>query len=101
MTYSIAIAFSAFGVVLGLWALSRNGICHETSFSSIMTTTRNKYLDEMTLGYSLGSAPTPQAVKELELRFGGMRDGGPEDKMRAAFGSEGDTAPLRKGQVIY
>jgi hypothetical protein len=101
MKYSIAIAFSAFGVVLGLWALLVNGISHETSFSSIMTTTRNKYLDEMTLAYSLGSAPTPDALKKLKMRFGELRDGGTEDKSRAAFGLEGETVPLRKGQMIY
>jgi hypothetical protein len=101
MTYGIAIAFSAFGVLLGLRALWLNGICHETSFSSIMTTTRNRYLDEMTLGYSLGSAPTPWQVQRLALRFGGVKDGGSEDRTRAAFGLEGDTVPLRKGQMIY
>lgn len=101
MTYGIAIAFSALGVLLGLRALWLNGICHETSFSSIMSTTRNKYLDELILGYSLGSAPTPRALKDVKLRFGELRDGGIDDKTRAAFGLEGDTVPLRKRQMIY
>jgi hypothetical protein len=66
-----------------------------------MTTTRNKYLDEITLGYSLGSAPTPDAVKKLKLRFGELQDGGIEERTRAAFGLDGETVPLRKGQLIY
>ncbi|XP_014560764.1 hypothetical protein COCVIDRAFT_23142 [Bipolaris victoriae FI3] len=101
MTYAIAIACSAFGVLLGLRALWLNGICHETSFSSIMSTTRNKYLDDLTLGYSLGSAPTPHAVKKIELRFGELLDVGSREKSRAAFGLETDVVSLRKGRVIY
>lgn len=66
-----------------------------------MTTTHNKCLDEKTLEYSLGSANTPDALKKMELRFGGLRDGGSEDKLPAAFWLEGETVPLRKGQVIY
>ncbi|KAF2831478.1 hypothetical protein CC86DRAFT_452521 [Ophiobolus disseminans] len=100
MTYSIAIAFSAFGVLLGLRAVWLNGICHETSFSSIMSTTRNQVLDDLTLGYSLGSAPTPHAVTTIKLRFGVLRDG-EQERSRAAFGLEEETVPLRKGQVVY
>lgn len=101
MTHAIAIACSAFGVLLGLRALWLNGICHETSFSSIMSTTRNKYLDDLTLGYSLGSAPTPNAVKKIELRFGELLDVGSREKSRAAFGLETDVVSLRKGRVIH
>ena len=101
LTYGIAIAFSAFGVLLGLRALWLNGICHDTSFSSIMSTTRNRYLDEVTLGYSLGSVPTPHSVKKVELRFGELRNCGPEDKVRAAFGLEEDVMSLEKNQTVY
>jgi hypothetical protein len=82
-----------------------NGICHDTSFSSIMSTTRNKFLDELTLGYSLGAAPTPRAVSKVRLRFGELKDSeilaGVEERPRAAFGVEGDTLLLKKGQLIY
>ncbi|EMD96538.1 hypothetical protein COCC4DRAFT_150320 [Bipolaris maydis ATCC 48331] len=98
MTYAIAIACSAFGVLLGSRALWLNGTSHETSFSSIMSTTRNQYLDKLTLGYSLGAAPTPRAVRKIELRFGELR-GGVEARARsrAAFGLDADVVELRKG----
>ncbi|KAH7076758.1 hypothetical protein BKA63DRAFT_565135 [Paraphoma chrysanthemicola] len=103
MTYGIAILFSAFGVALGLRAVWLNGTCHDTSFSSIMCTTRNHYLDDITLGYSLGAAPTPHAVSKVKLRFGELRDVAGDDggKSRAAFGLDEDIVPLRKGQVVY
>jgi hypothetical protein len=101
LTYGIAIAFSTMAVLFGLRAIWLNGICHETSFSSIMSTTRNKYLDALTLGYSLGSAPTPNTVSQVRLRFGELRNGGPEDRSRAAFGLEEEIVLLRKGQEIY
>ena len=100
MTYGVAIAFSALGVLLGLRALFLNGICHDTSFSSVMSTTRNRYLDELTIGYSLGSASTPHGLSKVRLRFGELRDD-EQGEARAAFGLERDTIPLKKGQAIY
>ncbi|KAJ8108152.1 hypothetical protein OPT61_g8373 [Boeremia exigua] len=101
MTYSIAIGFAALGVLLGLQALWRNGVCHETSFSSIMSTTRNEYLDRLTLGYSLGSAPTPRAINMVKLRFGELRDSRGYTPTRAAFGREEEIAPLEARKNIF
>lgn len=101
MTYAIAIAFSAFGVSIGLRALWLNGTCYDTRFSSIMSTTRNRYLDEVILRDSLGSSPTPHTLMKAKLRFGELRDGGPEQMARATFGLQGDVVSLKKGHVSY
>jgi hypothetical protein len=78
-----------------------NGICHDTSFSSIVSTTRSSFLDELTLGNSLGVTPTPSAISDVKLRFGELRDGGDGARSRAGFGLDESTMPLKKGQVIY
>lgn len=104
MTYSIAVAFSLFGVMLGLRAVWLNGVCHDTSFSSIMSTTRNHCLDELSLGHSLGSTPIPSTTKNVKLRFGELKQAQVSVKgqlvTRAAFGGESEIATLKKGQVI-
>jgi hypothetical protein len=78
-----------------------NGICHDTSFSSIMSTTRSSFLDELTLGNSLGVTPTPSAISDVKLRFGGLRGDDDGMRSRAGFGLEEFTIPLKKGQVVY
>jgi hypothetical protein len=45
LSYGIAIALSFVAVLLGLYALWLNGVSHDNSFSSIMASTRNIYLD--------------------------------------------------------
>ena len=57
LAYGIAIASSFFAVVLGLYALWRNGVSHDNSFSAIMAVTQNDFLNELTLGHSLGATP--------------------------------------------
>ncbi|OAL53864.1 hypothetical protein IQ07DRAFT_667990 [Pyrenochaeta sp. DS3sAY3a] len=101
LAYGIAIAFSFAGVALGLRALWLNGVAHDNSFSSIMATTRNAFLDEITLGRSLGAAPTPREIAEVRLRFGEVGGRGGEKVGRAGFGVEGEVRGLEKGQVIY
>ena len=101
LAYGIAVAFSFAGVLLGLRALWINGVSHDNSFSSIMATTRSRFLDELTLGHSLGAAPIPNEIARTKLRFGEVRDDGEKMRSRAGFGLEELTQPLRKGQVVY
>ncbi|KAJ4371343.1 hypothetical protein N0V83_004560 [Neocucurbitaria cava] len=101
LAYGIAVAFSLAGVVLGLRALWLNGVSHDNSFSSIMATTRNRFLDDLTLGYSLGSAPVPKDIARTRLRFGELKTDVGKMRSRAGFGLEEMTMPLRKGQVIH
>jgi hypothetical protein len=66
-----------------------------------MSTTRNSFLDELTLGNSLGASPTPNVISKMKLVFGEMRQGDVDAKPRAGFGLEEFTTPLKKGQKIY
>lgn len=98
LAYGIAIAFSLAGVLLGLHALWTNGVAHDNSFSSIVATTRNGFLDDLSRGYSLGAAPVPRSIAETRLVFGEL---GGEKGLRAGFGLEGETRALLRGQVIH
>ncbi|CAO2655643.1 Nn.00g044460.m01.CDS01 [Neocucurbitaria sp. VM-36] len=101
LAYGIAVAFSFAGVILGLRALWLNGVSHDNSFSSIMATTRNSFLDDLTLGYSLGAAPLPKDIARTRLRFGELTGDVEKMRLRAGFGLEEMTMPLRKEQVIH
>ncbi|KAK8016601.1 hypothetical protein PG993_014790 [Apiospora rasikravindrae] len=107
LSYGIAIGVSAACVLMGLRALWVNGVSHDTSFCSIMATTRNTSLDQLTLGHSVGAEPAPHLILDTRLRFGVLGNSGPgedaasDQVVRAGFGLEKDVQPLRKGQVVY
>ncbi|KAF1845162.1 uncharacterized protein K460DRAFT_245116, partial [Cucurbitaria berberidis CBS 394.84] len=101
LAYGIAIVCSFAGVLLGLQALWLNGVSHDNSFSSIIATTRNSFLDKLTLGYSLGAAPLPKDIGQTKLRFGELRGDGEKMRPRAGFGLDESTQPLSKGQAIF
>jgi hypothetical protein len=88
LSYGIAIALSFISVLLGLYALWLNGVSHDNSFSSIMASTRNTYLDELTLGHSLGATPMSKEILRTRLRFGELGEGMEKMRPRAGFGTE-------------
>jgi hypothetical protein len=101
IAYGIAIASSLAAVIVGLRALWINGVSHDNSFSSIMATTRNTYLDELTMGHSLGATPASKEILRTKLRFGRL-DGGIKEKLpRAGFGLPESVQTLGKGQSVY
>ena len=99
ISYGAGIIATVFVVIIGLITFSINGISHDTSFSSIMTTTRNPDLDKLSVGQSLSAIG--EELKSTRLIFGGNRvsweKGGREGVERAAFGLEGKVEMLRKG----
>jgi hypothetical protein len=101
LAYGIAVASSFIAVLLGLYALWLNGVSHDNSFSSIMASTRNGFLDELTLGHSLGATPMSKVILGTKLRFGELSKGMEKDRPRASFGVEEAIQPLEKGQLIY
>ena len=109
LAYGISIAASAFGVLLGLRALFVDGVSHDTNFVSIMATTRNRMLDKLTLGSSLGGHPASKALLKEKLKFGVLQtDRGASGipsaqdlRWRVGFGLEGQVTQLRKGQTVY
>jgi hypothetical protein len=101
IAYGIAIALSFAAVIMGLRALWINGVSHDNSFSSIMATTRNSYLDKLTVGHSLGATPMPKEVMRTKLRFGRLDDGVKDQQPRAGFGPPESVQTLDKGQLVY
>jgi hypothetical protein len=96
IAYAISIASSLICVLLGLRAVWLNGVCHGSSFSSIMSTTRNKHLDDVTSLYSLGAVPTPRKVGQVGLRFGELKG-----EKRAGFGVGDEVVKLVRGKTFY
>ncbi|KAI2478228.1 hypothetical protein Ptr902_10423 [Pyrenophora tritici-repentis] len=104
LAYGIAIVLAFLSVLLGLRVVWKNGVCHDNSFSSIMAATRNVYLDQLTLGHSLGATPMGKEIIGTRLRFGVLRhdgEGGERGGYRAGFGVGETVHILEKGQHVY
>jgi hypothetical protein len=101
--YAVAIAASMLCVCVGLRALVVNGVSHGTSFSSIMCSTRNKTLDEITKGYSLGALPLDKSIKDTELKFGLFKETGNDQGTvkRVGFGLVSEVETLEKRVSCY
>lgn len=101
LAYGSGILAALIGVIAGLRAYWINGVCQGTSFSAILSTTRNLYLDPVVRGHSLGASPHPKKLRETKLQFGVAKGsavgyGSGEVVARAAFGTEGSVRPLKK-----
>ena len=98
LTYGIGLGATLLCMALGLRAYWINGYSASTSFSSVLLTTRNRDLDELARGHEIGAQPPARELREARLRFGLLceRDG----TAHAAFGLEGTTKVLKKGDRI-
>ncbi|KAJ5436849.1 hypothetical protein N7445_007734 [Penicillium cf. griseofulvum] len=97
--YMTALGVTVACVIVGLFALRENGVAQSTSFSSMLMTTRNPELDNLTKGNCLGSDVVPDAIGDVKLRFGEVE--GSEQYKHAAFGTEETVTPLSKGKEYY
>jgi hypothetical protein len=97
LAYGIAIALSFDAVLLGLHALWLNGVSHDNSFSSIMASTRNAYLDELTLGHSLGATPMSKEILQTRLRFGELEEGMEKLRPRGGLWARRDDPAAEEG----
>ncbi|KAF4947196.1 hypothetical protein FSARC_14015 [Fusarium sarcochroum] len=104
ISYGLAILGASFGVLVGLVAVYQNGISHDTTFCTIMATTRNETLDDLARGSSLGGDTVSKELLKTRLMFGVLRGnahyGDMSENSRAAFGLSTEIAPLQKGQVV-
>lgn len=87
-------------VVVGFFALRRNGVTQNNSFSSFLMTTRNPELDRLAVGYCLGSGPLKGDIDKVRLRFGETEGANPQHR-HAAFGVKGSVTDLSKGEDYY
>lgn len=103
LAYGLAIAATIVSVIIGLRALMVNGVSHGTSFSSIMCSTRNKTLDNLTMGFSLAAEPLGKEVLDTDLKFGLLSES-KEDHgriRRVGFGVTDEVDTLKKGESCY
>ncbi|PKX88316.1 uncharacterized protein P174DRAFT_465245 [Aspergillus novofumigatus IBT 16806] len=89
--YMSALAVTIACVVVGFFALRRNGVPQNNSFSSVLMTTRNPELDRLAVGHCLGFEP----LRGILIRFGCSLG------RHAAFGSKGSVTALSKGEDYY
>ena len=104
ISYAVAVAMSALAGVAGLLAAYSNGVIHANSFSTLVATTRNRTLDALFAGESLGAVPVSRNILDRKLRFGRLmrRDrGSGEDvsnetdtDLHTAFGQDSEISAL-------
>ena len=73
ISYGCAIIATLGVVILGLVIFFMNGISHDTSFSAVMTITRNLDLDALSIEQSINYSG--EELEKTELRFGAGRMG--------------------------
>ena len=99
ISYAIAIWFTLFSLLLGLYAFLDNGVVHSTEFSAIMATTRNPALNSLSEGHSLGTISLNKGIQRVKLMFGVLEEG--QDKVhgvsRIGFGLQDNVTRLKKG----
>ena len=105
IAYGLAIFAAGLGALIGLRALYINGVSHDMSFFTTMATTRNRTLDELTIGTSLGGHDIKKDLARTRLMFGVLRNASDKGKdeiaVRAAFGLPSEVSKLSRGESIY
>lgn len=101
--YGIAIAATVISAIVGIRAMLANGVSHETSFLSILCSTRNATLDDLTIGPSLAAEPLGTEIKNTKLRFGLLQGPNVEPGLikRVGFGIQEEVETLKKGAACY
>lgn len=104
LAYAIAVCAAAGCAAVGLLALTENGYSAETTFSSILLTTRNADLDDLARGHCLGELPLAKDVGDKRLRYGILRsqdDDAADRESHACFGFAGDVRELKRGEPCW
>ncbi|KAF8860857.1 hypothetical protein BDZ45DRAFT_550322, partial [Acephala macrosclerotiorum] len=103
LAYGTAILVTILSALVGIKALLVNGVSHGTSFSSILCSTRNETLDNMTMGSSLATKPLRKEIKHTKLMFGVLNRNGNDHEpiRRVGFGVLDEVETLKKGMNCY
>jgi len=108
LSYGLVAFVTLIAVLVGLLSVVKNGVYHESSFSAIMVTMRNRELDDLANGTCLGET---EGIRNERLMFGILTGGnemerkdrmqpgveGGLEKAHAAFGLDGSVVRPRKG----
>jgi hypothetical protein len=105
LPYGLALLFSSIVAGIGLRSISMNGVSHSMGFSAIIATTRNRDLDALTRGASLGAEPLKTDISKAKLRLGpllsskGTMQNSKElgEEAHLAFGYEDGVGRIKKG----
>lgn len=100
IVYCTAIAIALLMAALGGVSLVQNGVAHDTSFSTMVATTRNPRLDYLFTGACLGRIPLRKELGKTKMMFGEQVKGAMYEEGRvehAAFGLKGEVRRLKKG----
>lgn len=100
IAYMTAIGVTVACVTVGFFALWRNGVSQNTSFSSVLMTTRNPELDRLAIGHCLGAEPLKKEIGKVRLQYGEI-EGSDQRYKHAAFGAKGSVMALTKGEHYY
>ncbi|KAL2837254.1 hypothetical protein BJY01DRAFT_46869 [Aspergillus pseudoustus] len=97
--YITSVGVTASCITVGLVAMHRNGVSQDTSFSTVLLTTRNPELDNLAIGQCLGSDKISDEVRNIQLRFGQIE--GDREYRHAAFGTKASVTPIVKGRDYF
>ena len=102
ITYGAMLGLGLLAQAIGVLSFYRNGVGVVPGFLLFAMTTRNKALDSIFAGYSLGSEDVPEDVKKVEVKYGGIR---PEEEdglsAHAGFGFDEQIEPLKFGKQYF
>lgn len=104
LAYAVAVCAAAVCAAVGLDALVANGYSAETTFSSILLTTRNADLDDLATGHCLGERPLAKEVGRRRLRYGIVRSQAYDAAVKgshACFGFADDVRELKRGEPCW
>ncbi|PKK48525.1 hypothetical protein CI102_7940 [Trichoderma harzianum] len=106
ITYAVVFLGTLIALLIGSVAYFKNGVSHQLSFSTFMSTTRNYQLDELTAGSSMGAMPLRDSIRSTKLQFGFLRnadEGAEREELmrRVGFGLSDQIVPLQKGIPYY
>jgi hypothetical protein len=76
LPYCLALLLGLLALLAGTEAIVKNGVGMNMGFLSILTTTRNKTLDDLALGACLGAQPMPERLGMKKVKFGATETGG-------------------------
>ncbi|KAF5877623.1 uncharacterized protein Bfra_001990 [Botrytis fragariae] len=96
LPYGIAIFFTCFSTILGLYAFYANGVVHSTALSAIIATSRNPYLDVLAGENLVANTSLSKDIRNVKLRLGMMRGERPGEE-RVALGRPEEVRELEKG----
>ncbi|KAF3930517.1 hypothetical protein ABW19_dt0201463 [Dactylella cylindrospora] len=102
IAYCAGAALSLVSAILGGFALYKNGLVSEISFSQVLVTTRNPELDDLSKGNCLGKSDLyPRGLYNVNLRLGELKK--QDDKIgqstgaaHVAFGAPDNVVGIRR-----